>query len=134
MLSFKETDVHSIAVKLIPKLTQALYRRQVSFFGLAQSLYNTSSPERPCLQARLANTQTVQDLLKLTETLQHEKSRLQSREQKDAADTLKLQQALSELRAAHSMVKVGRELQRQPSWFYGNQAAACYGKSAPIAE
>ena len=51
----------------------------------------------------------MQDLLKLTETLQHEKSRLQIREQKDAADTLKLQQALTELRAAHSMVKVSFE-------------------------
>ena len=61
------------------------------------------------MQARLANTQTAEDLLKLTETLQHEKSRLQGREQRDAADTLRLQQALTELRAAQSMVKVGRE-------------------------
>ena len=71
------------------------------------------SPDKKCpvnwpsVQARLGNTQTVEDLLKLTETLQHEKSRLQSREQRDAADVLKLQQALAELRAAHSMIKVG---------------------------
>ena len=70
----------------------------------------TCQVEMLCSQARLANTQTVQDLLKLAETLQHEKSRLQSREQRDAADALKLQQALAELRAAHSMVKVSRDI------------------------
>jgi len=58
------------------------------------------------MQARLGNAQTVQDLLKLTETLQHEKNALQSREQKDGVDRHKLQHALNDLRAAHSMLKV----------------------------
>ena len=59
-------------------------------------------------QARLAGTQTVADLLKLTETLQAEKGRLQSRQQREGADQQRLQQALTELQAAHSRLKVGR--------------------------
>ena len=58
------------------------------------------------MQARSGNPQTVQDLLKLTETLQHEKNALQSREQKDGGDRQKLRHALDDLRAAHSMLKV----------------------------
>lgn len=58
------------------------------------------------VQARLGNTQTVQDLLKLTESLQQEKARLQAREQKDVHDAHRLQQALLDLRAAHSRLKV----------------------------
>ena len=60
-----------------------------------------------CLQARLGNTQTVQDLLKLTETLQAEKRRLQGREQKDGSEKQRLQQALADVRAATSRLKVG---------------------------
>lgn len=60
-----------------------------------------------CLQARLGNTQTVQDLLKLTETLQAEKRRLQGREQKDGSEKQRLQQALADVRAATSRHKVG---------------------------
>ena len=79
-----------------------------SYELLWRSLGRDSLCLRLWLQARLANTQTAQDLLKLTETLQSEKSRLQSRQQRDAAEALKLQQALAELRAAHSMLKAGR--------------------------
>ena len=61
-----------------------------------------------CLQARLSSTQTVQDLLKLTEALQAEKRRLQGREQKDGSEKQRLQQALADLRAATSKSKVGR--------------------------
>ena len=60
-----------------------------------------------CLQARLGNTQTVQDLLKLTETLQAEKRKLQSREQKDSSEKQRLQQALADIRVATSRFKVG---------------------------
>ena len=59
-----------------------------------------------CLQARLGNIQTVQDLLKLTETLQAEKRRLQGREQKDSSEKQRLQQALADIRAATSRLKV----------------------------
>ncbi len=58
-------------------------------------------------QARLAGTQTVADLLKLTETLQAEKERLQNRQQREGMDQQRLQQALSELRAVQSRLKVG---------------------------